>query len=332
MYRNIIVPLDGSSRSHAALPVAARLAQASGARLDLVRVHIDDRPDLADDPSWDQMFAEGEQRYLESLALAYESLAGTQVGTALLQPPVVEGLSAFAASRVSPLFVMAARGRTGLRRAILGSTSDGLVRQGATPVLVLRDHSPDGDVPTWRLGGKPFARIVVPLDGTGRSETAIAHAVGLAAALGAKILLVRVVGPVMTSAILGALAVHPLAPYDEGTVLRNDLAQEYLQAIVDQIHAEHPAVHVSTEVALSSDPATAILESCRRSAADLIVMATHGRGASRLLVSAVGDRVLRDGPDAILFVRPAPRAVPKVLSTSRARRAAPNTSAPVVAR
>ena len=38
MFRRILVPLDGSARAERALPMAARLAQASGGLLFLVRV------------------------------------------------------------------------------------------------------------------------------------------------------------------------------------------------------------------------------------------------------------------------------------------------------
>jgi nucleotide-binding universal stress UspA family protein len=38
MFRRILVPLDGSARAEQALPIAARLAQASGGSLLLLRV------------------------------------------------------------------------------------------------------------------------------------------------------------------------------------------------------------------------------------------------------------------------------------------------------
>lgn len=304
MYGTIIVPIDGSARSHSALPVAARLARACGAQLVLARVHLDERPDLADDPSWDEMFREGEQRYLDSMALAYESTIGHRVATALLTSPVVESLCDLAAHRSAPIFIMAARGRTGLRRALLGSTSDGLVRRGVAPVLVLRDRQDEDDTPAWMLRREPFARIVLPLDGTTFAEGGIAHAVALAKTTGAKLHLIRVLGPVMTSAVLGAFTMHPVQPYDESTVVRDDLARDYLDRIVDRIKVSAPTLEVSAEVSLATDPGSAIVESTRQRAADLVVMSTHGRGASRLLIGAVGDRVLRDGPDAILFVRP----------------------------
>src|SRR6478672_3903768 len=175
MYHTIIVPLDGSTRSHMALPLAARLARASQAQLELVRVHMDERPDLEEDPAWDLMFREGEHRQLETLARAYEMAAGGPVSTALLDKPVVGAISEFAASRVAPLIVMATRGRIGLRRAVLGSTSDGLVRTGSAPVLVLRDRPEDEEAPLW-MHKDPFARIVVPLDGTPFAEASLAHA------------------------------------------------------------------------------------------------------------------------------------------------------------
>jgi nucleotide-binding universal stress UspA family protein len=308
MYRSLIVPVDGSNRSHAALPVAATLAKASGATLDLVRVHLHERPDLDHDPSWDEMFREGERGYLDALARAYESVAGAQIGTELLDMPVVESIATFATTRVSPLIVMAARGRTGLRRALLGSTSDGLVRAAEAPVLILRVT--DEDQPSLSRLMRPFKRLVVPLDGTAHAEAGVAHAVAIARATGAQLRLVRVIGPVMTSAVVGSFAFHPVPPFEHASAERHALAREYLQHIVDRIRVSDARLDIATDVSLSPDPATAIVDSCRQSGADLVVMATHGRGISRMLVAAVGDRVLRDGPDAVLFVRPEKGAVP----------------------
>jgi nucleotide-binding universal stress UspA family protein len=313
MYRTIIVPLDGSAYSQAALPVAASFAHASGAALDLVRVHVEERPDLADDPSWDAMFREGEVRYLESLALAYEGVAGTKVRVSLLDPPVAKSLIDFACTRVAPLFIVAGRGRTGIRRALLGSTCDALVRHGNTPVLVLRDRDPE-QAPGWKYGRHAFRRIVLPLDGTAHAEGGIAHALAIASATGARLRLLRVIGPVVTSAVLGAFAMHSFP--DEATAIRGDLADAYLQSIADRIKVAAPKLEVTTEVALSTDPATAIIESSHRMAADLAVIPTHGRGASRLITAAVGDRLLRDGPDALLFVKPSRSRLPAGLPES----------------
>jgi nucleotide-binding universal stress UspA family protein len=169
---------------------------------------------------------------------------------------------------------------------------------------VLRDRPDDDAPPAWKVKREPFERILCPLDGSPFAEASLAHAVIFANATNATLHLIRIVGPIINSGVLGAFAMHPLPSYQEASIVRNDIAHEYLGAVVDRIHVASPALTVSAEVSLSTDAGTAIVESSKRHQADLVVMATHGRGASRLLVSAVGDRVLRDGPDAVLFVRP----------------------------
>ena len=57
MYRSIIVPVDGSARRQAALPAAAALAHASGATLDVVRVHLAVRAREHDDRDLHQFSA-----------------------------------------------------------------------------------------------------------------------------------------------------------------------------------------------------------------------------------------------------------------------------------
>lgn len=53
------------------------------------------------------------------------------------------------------------------------------------------------------------------------------------------------------------------------------------------------------------EPAGAILRTARRHAADLIVMATHGRrGFTRVLLGSVAEMVLREAPCPVLCVRP----------------------------
>lgn len=316
MYRTIIVPLDGSARSQTALSVASKLAKSSGAALELVRVHVRNRPDLDDDPSWDDMFMQGERAQLDALAEAYEDTAGQRAATVLLDAPVVASLCEYVARRPDPLVVMAGRGRTGLRRAVLGSVSDGLVRQGSAPILILRERPQDDDALVWRLRTKPFGTIVVPLDGSPFAEGALVHAVALAQLTDATIHLIQVVEPMVTSPVLGAFAFQSFPPFDEASVIRNDRAHEYLQGIARRATADGKKIRITREVALSSQPEIAITESARRRAADLMVMATHGRGLSRLVYGAVGDHLLAHGPGAILFVHPTGVRLPAGLETS----------------
>ena len=52
------------------------------------------------------------------------------------------------------------------------------------------------------------------------------------------------------------------------------------------------------------DPATAILDTARNKAADVIVMGTHGRKAlMKVLMGSVAEQVLRDAPCPVIVVR-----------------------------
>ena len=52
-------------------------------------------------------------------------------------------------------------------------------------------------------------------------------------------------------------------------------------------------LEVSTEVVVNDRAADAILERAHSDGADVIALSTRGRGASRLLVGSVADKVLR---------------------------------------
>lgn len=316
MYQTLIVPLDGSPLSEAALPFAARLARATGGALELVRVHRTKRADLDQDPAVGEMFRQDERNYLTSLAAKFEPVAGRPVATALLEVPVVAALCEYVQSTHSPLIVMTVRGRTGIRRALLGSVSDGLVRHGLAPVLVLRQRRGDGRLPTWKRGDGTFQNIVVPLDGTAFAEAGLAHAVVMARLTGASLHLIRVVAPVMAGAMVGAFAMHPFPALEDSTVTRDDLAADYLEGVADRVNAGGGRLQITTEVALSDQPGSTITDSCDRIRADLAVMSTHGRGGSRLFLGAVADRVIRKGPDAILFVRPTEVSLPAGLHSA----------------
>jgi nucleotide-binding universal stress UspA family protein len=61
---------------------------------------------------------------------------------------------------------------------------------------------------------------------------------------------------------------------------------------------------VSFEVSSSLSAASAILDAAKSRSADLVAVATHGRGASRFVLGSVADKVLRGTSGAVLVVRP----------------------------
>ena len=74
-FRSILVPLDGSPASEAALPIAAELARASGGKVHLARVHtpVLTSVDLGfPAPDWDAEIHASEEQYLTRVAHRFE--------------------------------------------------------------------------------------------------------------------------------------------------------------------------------------------------------------------------------------------------------------------
>ena len=61
---------------------------------------------------------------------------------------------------------------------------------------------------------------------------------------------------------------------------------------------------VEATVIVHTNPARALIEHIEQTGADLVAMATHGRGMSRLFVGSVVDKVLRAGGRPSLIMRP----------------------------
>jgi len=139
--RRIMVPLDGSPLAEGALPLAAQLALATGARLILVHAKPF-RPSLAGEFEFvpDFSFAEVNvsapaPAYLQDVSRTLA--AGLQVEAAVIRGPAAVALEDFARDSHADLVVMATHGRGGLRRLVIGSSADRLVRSGL-PVLLVR--------------------------------------------------------------------------------------------------------------------------------------------------------------------------------------------------
>jgi nucleotide-binding universal stress UspA family protein len=154
-----------------------------------------------------------------------------------------------------------------------------------------------------------FKHILIPLDGSDLAERILSPATALGELMGARFTLLRVVKPV-----------HPTLPYTEGLSiaqlageildqiekLQGELrkeAQEYLTGLAERLRGR--SLGVQTRIAVEEHPAAAILHEAAACGADLIAMATHGRGGlSRLFLGSVADKVLRGSMLAVLVHHP----------------------------
>lgn len=303
MYRNILVPLDGSTFAEQAIPAAAALANALGSVLTLVRVHEAPTYDLGFHLGAESLLRDQESDYLEATADEVVRNFGMHPSTDLLTGHAVDEICGQAARSGDSLIVMSTHGRTGWSRAWVGSTADGVLHHATTPVLMLRaSEEQHNGTAGWPL---PFRTIVVPLDGTPFSEQVLSHAAAVAEASSARLFLLRVVPPVMPAPPDFPIPYMPLsAILGEPTEALVQRSQQYTKRLIDALHSSHPGLDIASETAVDDNTARVIIDTAERRDGDLVAMATHARGLSRLVIASVADKIVRGGPGAVLLIHP----------------------------
>ena len=293
MYTSILVPLDGSSFSEHALPLALDVARRSDAALHLVHVHVADAH-RTNDSQHDAQERERERAYLASAADRLATGWGSPIQTALLDEPVTDAIAAYAESHRIDLVAMTTHGRGALSRAWLGSVADRLVRQLPMPMLLLRPHETE---PADVINPTSIKHVLVPLDGSELSERIIPHALALGGLMGARYTLLQTLELLVSGY---GFATYAPAEYEINALMKE--AQRYLDQIAAQLRSE--SYHVQTEL-LIGPPAMTLLDYAWTHAVDLIALETHGRtGTARLILGSVADKIIRGASVPVLLHRP----------------------------
>lgn len=300
MIGSILVPLDGSSFGEHALPWAVAIARRTKAPIRLLHVYV---PVPAfypvavapyPEPVIPVDALEWPRAYLDAVAADLRERVGTRVTAELVSGHAVAAVREAAGRGETALVVMTSHGRSGLSRAWLGSVADGVVRTVGTPVLVVRpeDAPVEWDVPELR-------RILVPLDGSALSEQVLPVVRDLARnATPATITLLHMEPYRLTTGYPPV----PLGGMLEPATVEAD-ALEYLHEIAQRLDETHTDTVVRT--ISPTRFADTILTEAKQRRANLIAMATHGRGGlRRALLGSVADKVLRGSTLPLLLVRP----------------------------
>jgi nucleotide-binding universal stress UspA family protein len=303
MYDTILVTLDGSSLSERALPVAVTVAQATGAKLVLVRATLASVPPGIDPTDMQVKVVEDAKTYLAGIASQLTEL-GLQAEISVPYGVAPDKILMEIELHQADLVVMCTHGRSGLGRWIYGSVAESVLARSAVPILLV---GPNGLPST--LSPKPGqSRFVVALDGSTFAEAILPFAVALAQSLDGTIVLLRVAAPPMLSFTPWSLSATPLvSPTPE--VLEQVVADEqaeterYLGEVKERLRETN--LRVETVVRLGA-PAEAILEEGQKEGArGLIAMTTRGRtGLEQLLFGSVALEVLRRGTLPVLLVHP----------------------------
>ncbi|RYF56277.1 MAG: universal stress protein [Comamonadaceae bacterium] len=151
MYQKILVPLNGSDTSRRGFREAIRLAKLTNGSLRLFHV-VDESFALAMDAyascsrDWLNTLREDGTKLLQD-AKAQAGAAGIAAEVVLhdnFNGKVAELVAAEAMNWPADLIVLGTRGRRGLRRVILGSKAENILRTAPVPVLLVRSPEEGG--------------------------------------------------------------------------------------------------------------------------------------------------------------------------------------------
>jgi nucleotide-binding universal stress UspA family protein len=272
----ILLPTDGSAESEKALAIAWRVAQAQDAELILARVVEPLTESLT--AAGGEVSPDAFQRFHHAALEEAEAdlkRVGARVGSnireriVLLSGPVESALLDCEEAERPDLVVLATHGRTGLARLAFGSVADRLIREGVSPVLVVRRSSPATTV---------LRRGLLMLDGSELAEKAIPVAQELA------------------GKPLGSLVLYRAVKSSQN----RDAAQVYLEGVAKRFAASDVEIEIVVDVGELRQPAVT------RAATDvdLILLCTHGRsGFDRLRHGSVAELVMHTVDKPVLLVR-----------------------------
>lgn len=266
VFERILVPLDGSPRAEQALAHAGFIARASGATVLLLRVLdtissvLEHGPDSTE---WRLRSVEA-AHYLKKAA-RNPALQGTSVECHVAEGRPADQIVEFARASDADLIVLNAHGQGDASAFPFGGTAQKIAMTPGLSCLVLRDGARVDDTHDG------YHKILVPLDGSRRSEWAVHVACSLATDPGEELILLHVVSmPEMPRR-------RPLTPEEQSlreqmVGCNRSVATDYLAELC---HSQCTGRNANTRVVVSGRIGQAILDAASEEAVDLIVLATH---------------------------------------------------------
>ena len=265
MVQRLIVPADGSPESCRSIDVAASLARAIGAEVDIVTVVY---------ASHDVSFARGDL----DACLRSCDISGVDINLdiRLSHGSVADEVDAALMRHPGSAVVMSSLGR-GRSAAIVGSVTEDVLARTSGPVMLVGPK-----VTTTTFDGP----IVVSVDGSSDSEIALDLAARWSERLDVAPWVVHVVGE------------RQLGTPD------GDVIESAYPARLARELSHRSGRDVAFEELHDGQPATAIASFAERMHASMIVASSHGRtGLSRLALGSVTAGMVREATCPVLVVR-----------------------------
>ncbi len=277
MYNKVVVPLDGSPLAEVALPYAEEIAGKMGCEIILLSVLASEEPEeYQKHYTYTKKIIELTRRQVDK----YHNDANNdsiKIGTATRIGSPAEGILDYIRNVRTCLTVMATHGRSGISRWAVGSVADKIVRATIRqPLLLIRAKGTHPDVRAKRI----IKKVLVPLDGSEKSEAVIQSITGIAPSLQMEIMLLRVI--------------QKNNRIDDGT---EEYLKEWCLRLEDKGISSDYAIRIGA-------PAEEIIDLADNSASDLVAMSTRGQTAVGIWpLGSVAQKVLLGGNTPLLLIK-----------------------------
>jgi nucleotide-binding universal stress UspA family protein len=159
--KRVIVPLDGSPLAEKVLPHVTALAKELRFETVLLRAynvrHIiaPYKHYIPDQDALEEEVRENVMSYLDGMVRALESNGVAQLSQRTSEKEAAQQIVDLASEKPDSLIAMCTHGRSGVKRWILGSVTENVVRHSTTPVLVIPMREKDHLV-GWEKDSKPI--------------------------------------------------------------------------------------------------------------------------------------------------------------------------------
>jgi nucleotide-binding universal stress UspA family protein len=293
--KNILCATDFSDFSNHTIPYGVALAKEFDAKLYIC--HVIDLSSIAIYGEFQLNPVDQQNRIRKLAAEQLDQIIGEQ--PVKWEPLISVGHTADEVSRLVEekaidLVIAATRGRSGLKRLILGSVTERLMRVLPCPLLVV--HSPEHEFVNPISQEIRLNKILVGCDFSPDSDLAFQHALSLAQEFEADLHLAHVIEPSVSSELLKpdrALSAE----------IQQGLHQRFTEKLITMIPEDARNWCTPETRILEGQPYEALIKYAETNAMDMIVLGVRGHGLVKtLLLGSTTDRVVRQSVCPVLSV------------------------------
>lgn len=290
-HRTILVPVDFSAFSRAAIERALALARI--VRAEVSMLHVLQLPQLALDfgrggADW-SLLRTSEQERLDALQKEFAD-RGVPVSARLEEGDPFEVIEAAGRAPDVELIVMGSHGLRGLDRLLMGSVAERTVRRATKPVLIVRESEQDAS--------KPIRSMLFATDFSDTAQHLESSVAEWAKRLDAEIVAVHVIFD--TASLLAPYVTIDTSEIDAEV---QESAERQMAAVVERLRATGARAR---PIVAHGFPAEKILALAEEERTDLIALGTRGQTRLRSFpLGSVAQRILAGAACGVLVAGPA---------------------------